>query len=311
MNKIGIIGCGSVGASCAYALMESALFTEIVLIDVSRDKAEGEAMDLSHCLPFIRPMEIYAGDYPDLKGCEIIIVTAGVNQKPGETRLDTVHKNAEIFKDIIPSIVRYNTDGILLIVSNPVDVLSYVAQKISGLPPSRVFGSGTVLDSARLKYLLGTKLNVDPRSVHAFIMGEHGDSELAVWSSANISGIPLSRFCALRGVKGSVCDRDKFYNSVRNSAYEIIKRKGVTCYGISFAVRRICECVVRDEHGILPVSNLVRGHYGLDDVYIGAPCLVGKNGVEEIFDIDLDKSEQADLINSANTLKSVIASLSL
>lgn len=308
LRKVGIIGCGMVGSTTAFSLLHSGLFTDMVLIDYNRARAEGEAMDLSHCLPYIRPLEIIAGDYPDLKDCGIIIIAAGVGQKDGETRLDCIHNNAKVFKSIIPQIVKYNKDAFLLIVTNPVDVLSYVAHKLSGFPANRVFGSGTVLDSARLKFMVGRRLNVDPRSVHAFIVGEHGDSELAVWSSANVSGIPLDSYCDHSG-----CDcknnRAQMEDDVRNSAYEIIKRKGATYYGIAAATTKICKSIVRDEHSIMPVSALVSGHYGLDDVYISVPTLVGSGGVEDIIDIELSKEEHAKLIESANTLKEVIREL--
>ena len=198
-RKVAIIGCGFVGAASGFALMESGLFSEMVLLDANKDKAEGEAYDIAHGIPFGRPMKIYAGDYDDIADAAIIIVTAGANQKPDETRLDLVHKNVEIFKSIIPEIAKRNYQGILLIVANPVDILTYTAQKLSGFPENRVIGSGTVLDTARLKYSLGEHLGVDSRSVHAFIVGEHGDSEIAAFSSANISGIPLDDFCEMRG----------------------------------------------------------------------------------------------------------------
>lgn len=310
LRKVGIIGCGMVGSSIAFSLLHSGLFTEMVLIDVNRDRAEGEAMDLSHCLPYIRPLEIFAGNYPDLKDCGIIIITAGVGQKDGETRLDCIHNNAKVFKSIIPQIVKYNTDAFLLVVTNPVDVLAYVAYKLSGFPANHVFGSGTVLDSARLKFEVGRRLNVDPRSVHAFVIGEHGDSELAVWSSANVSGIPLDSYCDHCG-----CDcrnnREQMENDVKNSAYEIIKRKGATYYGIAAATTKICKSIVRDEHTVMPVSALVSGHYGLDDVYISVPTLVGSGGVEDIIDIELSKEEHDKLTESAETLKNVISKIEL
>ena len=198
-QKAAIVGCGFVGASIAFTLMQSGLFSRLVLIDANREKAEGEAMDLSHGLPFARPMDIKAGDYDDAADCALVIITAGAGQKPGETRLELVHRNVEILRGIVPEITKRNQDAILLVVSNPVDVLTWAAWKLSGYPSNRVLGSGTVLDTARLKYLLGERLGVDSRSVHAFIIGEHGDSELAVWSGANVSGVPLERFCQFRG----------------------------------------------------------------------------------------------------------------
>lgn len=306
LRKVGIIGCGMVGSSTAFALMDSGLFTDMVLIDVNRNRAVGEAMDLSHCLPFARPIEIRAGDYRDLSDCGIVIITAGVGQKPGETRMDCIQNNVKVFRQIVPNIVKYNRDAFLLVVTNPVDVLSYVAYKLSGLPSNRVFGSGTVLDSARLKFMIGRRLNVDPRSVHAFVIGEHGDSELAVWSSANVSGIELDKYCAHCGYVSHADNRKKLADDVENSAYEIIERKGATYYGIAAATRKICESIVRDEHSIMPVSTLVSGHYGLDDVYISVPSLIGSGGVEDILDINLDAEESNALVDSAATLKTAL-----
>ncbi|NJP40560.1 L-lactate dehydrogenase [Oscillospiraceae bacterium HV4-5-C5C] len=311
MRKCAMIGCGFVGSSSAFSLLQSGLFSEMVLIDVNQDRAEGEAMDLSHGLPFARPMDIYAGSYDDISDCGIIIVTAGANQKPGESRLDLVQKNTAIFKSIIPEISRRNFEGILLIVSNPVDILTYVALKLSGLPAHRVIGSGTVLDSGRLKYLLGRKLNVDSRSVHANIIGEHGDSELAVWSSANISGVPLEHFSKLRGDSETIKELEHLYEDVRDSADAIIRKKGASYYGIALAVRRITECIIRDEHSILPVSSLVPGIYGLQDLCLSLPTVVGANGIEQVLDIELNQEEEQELKRSAATIKEVLNQLDL
>ncbi len=311
VRKCAMIGCGFVGASCAFSLMESGLFSELVLIDANHDKAEGEAMDLNHGMPFARPMEIYAGTYDDITDCGLIIITAGANQKPNETRMDLVHKNVGIFKSIIPEIKRRECEGILLIVSNPVDILTYVALKLSGFPANRVIGSGTVLDTARLKYLLSQHLDVDSRSVHAFIIGEHGDSELAVWSSANVSGIELDHFCELCGHFHHRETMEKLYEGVRDSAYEIIERKGATYYGIAMAVRRIAECIQRNEHSILPISSLIQGHYGLQDICMGVPTIVGSSGVEKVLDIPLNEDEQQKLLASADALKKVLETLDL
>lgn len=306
-----MIGCGFVGASSVFSLMQSGLFSEMVLIDANQDRAEGEAMDLSHGLPFGRPMEIYAGNYDDVAGCGLVIITAGANQKPGETRLDLVNKNVGIFKQIIPEIVKHNSECILLIVSNPVDILTYAALKLSGFPAQRVIGSGTVLDTARLKYLLGRRLGVDSRSVHAFIIGEHGDSELAVWSSANISGIELNRYCEQNGSFDHRTAMKELYDDVRDSAYEIIKKKGATYYGIAMSVRRIATCILRDERSILPVSSLIQGHYGLEGLCMGVPTVVGSDGIEKVLDINLSGEEQLELMHSADELKKVLASLDL
>ncbi|XOQ45230.1 MAG: L-lactate dehydrogenase 1 [Clostridium sp.] len=309
VRKCAIIGCGFVGSATAFSLMQSGLFSEMVLIDANHEKAQGEAMDLSHGAPFARPIEITAGNYDDIVDSGLIVVTAGANQKPGETRLDLVQKNVGIFKQIIPEIKKRNCEGILLIVANPVDILTYTALKLSGFPPNRVIGSGTVLDTARLKYLLGQRLGVDSRSVHAYIIGEHGDSELAVWSSANISGVELDRFCEMCGHYNHGRNMQKLYESVRDSAYEIIQKKGATYYGIAMAVRRIAECIMRDEHSILPVSSLIEGHYGLNGICMGIPAVVGASGVEKVVDIGLSGDEQLRLLKSAESLQEVLNTL--
>ena len=305
-RKAAIVGCGFVGSASAFALMESGLFSEIVLIDASKKKAEGQALDISHGQPFAKPIQIYAGDYSDISDASVIIVTAGAGQKPGETRLDLVKKNVGIFKSVIPEIAKYNQDGILLVVANPVDILTYAAYKLSGFPSNRVFGSGTVLDSARLKYLLGEHLGVDPRSVHAFIIGEHGDSEIAAWSSANVSGIELNRFCEMRGHYNHNKAMHEIADSVKNSAYEIIEKKGATYYGIAMSVKRICEAIVRDEKSILPVSSVQKGIYGIEKVALSMPVIVGKHGVESSVPIELSSKEEEDLKKSADTLKAII-----
>ena len=305
-RKVAIIGCGFVGSSSAFALMQSGLFSEMVLIDADVNRAEGEALDISHGLPFAKPMKIYAGSYEDIADAAIVIVTAGAGQKPGETRLDLVEKNVEIFKSIIPEIAKQDFNGILLIVANPVDILTYVAAKLSKLPQGRVFGSGTVLDSARLKYLLGEHLDVDNRSVHAFIIGEHGDSEMAAWSSANVSGIPLNDFCEMRGYFKHEESMKKILEEVKNSAYEIIEKKHATYYGIAMSVRRICEAIIRDEKSILPVSSIQKGEYGIENVALSIPAIVGREGVEKVVPIKLSDTEKEELIKSANTLKNVL-----
>ena len=309
-QKCAVIGCGFVGASIAFSLVQEEMFSELVLIDINQTKAEGEAMDLSHGLPFVHPMKIYAGTYADLADCFLIIITAGAGQRPGETRLELVRKNVEIFRDMIPQITAVTQDARLLIVSNPVDVMTYAAWKLSGYPPEHVIGSGTVLDTARLKYLLGAHLGVDSRSVHAFIIGEHGDSELAVWSSANISGVDLDSFCDICGA----CDGEtlhRLYEDVRTSAYKVIEKKGATYYAIALAVTRIARAIVREEHSVLPVSAYVNGHYGVSDVYFGVPSIVGAEGIERVLDIPLDASEQQQLEHSVQTLKDVITGLDL
>ena len=310
-RKVAIIGCGLVGSSIAFSLMQRGLFTEMVLLDVDGAKAEGEAMDLSHGLPYIASMDIRAGTYDDIGDCALVVITAGVNQKQGETRLDLIGKNVAILKNIIPQITSRGFEGILLIVSNPVDVLTYAAYRISGYPKRRVIGSGTVLDTARLKYLLGERLRVDSRSVHAFIIGEHGDSELAVWSGANVSGVDLPAFFQLQGQKDAQTALQEIYEGVRDSAYEIIARKGATYYGIAMAVARIADSIVKDERAVLPVSVLLEGQYDLQGLCLSIPSIIGRNGLEQVLEIPLDQGERRALECSAQQLQQVIREMEL
>ena len=305
-RKVAIIGCGFVGSATAFALLHSGLFSEMVLIDADPKRAEGEAMDISHGEAYARPMKIYAGTYDDITDAAIIIITAGATQKPGETRLDLVQKNVDILKTIIPQIAKRNYKGILLIVSNPVDVLTYAALKLSGLPENRVIGSGTVLDTARFREILGNHLGVDARSVHAFIIGEHGDSEIAVWSTANVAGVPIHKFCELRGYHNHETAMKEIADGVKNAAYEIISRKKATYYGIAMAVKRICECIVRDEKSVLPVSNMMHGAFGIDDITLSMPAVVGRNGVEVQMPITLSAQETEALQKSAEILKQTV-----
>ncbi len=310
-RKAAVIGCGFVGSATAFALMQSKLFSEIVLLDANHDKADGEAKDIAHGIPFAGQMKIYAGDYSDVGDASIIIVTAGANQKPDETRLDLVHKNVGIYKSIIPQIVESGFGGILLVVSNPVDILTYAAVKLSGFPENRVIGSGTVLDTARLKYALGEHLSVDSRSIHSFIIGEHGDSEIAAWSSTNVSGIPVNDFCEMRGHFDHEGSMKRIADSVKNSAYEIIAKKQATYYGIAMSVKRICECIMRDEKSILPVSSMLHGLYGIEDIALSMPAVVGADGIETHVPISLDEKETTALLASAATLKDVAKGLDL
>lgn len=304
-RKAAIVGCGFVGSSSAFALMQSGLFSELVLIDVDRNRAEGEAMDIGHGISFAQQMKIYAGTYEDVKDAAIIIITAGAAQKPDETRIDLINKNATIMKSVINEIKKQDYNGVLLIVSNPVDILTYIAWKESGYPSNRVIGSGTVLDSGRFRYVLGEHLSVDTRSVHAFIVGEHGDSELAAWSNASVGGLPINDFCELRGYYNHTESMNKIFESVKNSAYEIIEKKQATYYGIAMAIKRICQTIVRDEKSILPVSSLVTGEYGINDVVLSLPAIVGKDGVEKIVPIQFNEEELNKLNESAEFLSSV------
>ncbi len=311
LRKVAVIGCGFVGSATAFSLMQSGLFSEMVLVDVNKEKAEGEALDIAHGVPLARPMKIYGGDYDDIVDAAIIIITAGANQKPGESRLDLVKKNVGIYKTIIPEIAKRDCKGILLVVSNPVDILTYTALKLSGFPKNRVIGSGTVLDTSRLKHLLGEHLSVDSRSVHAFIIGEHGDSEIAAFSSANVSGIPVNEFCELRGFYHHEKATAELAEKVKNSAYEIIQKKQATYYGIAMAVKRICEAILRDEKSILPVSSLMEGAYGIHDIVLSMPAIIGKSGIEMQVPIALSDRELKDLQESANVLRSVMEGIEL
>jgi len=307
IRKVAIIGCGFVGAACSFCIMQSGLFSEMVLIDSDRAKAEGEALDISHGVPFAKPIKIYAGTYDDIENASMIILAAGAGQAPGETRLDLAKKNISIFKSILPEIKRRKFDGILLVVSNPVDILTTVALKLSGVSENKVIGSGTVLDTARLKYELGKHLNVDSRSVHAFIIGEHGDSEIAAWSSANVSGIQLKHFCEMRGFTNHDETMAEIAKNVKNSAYEIIEKKKATYYGVAMAVKRICEAIIRDEKSILPISTMMHGEYGIKGVSLSMPVIIGKDGAETHVPIQLSEEEAKRLQKSAETLQEILA----
>ena len=291
--------------------MQSRLFSEMVLIDVNNDKAVGEAMDISAGVPFAGPMNIYAGSYDDVSDAGLVVVTAGANQKPGQTRLDLVKTNVGIFRSIIPAITKSGFEGILLIVSNPVDILTYAAVKLSGLPENHVFGSGTVLDTARLKYRVGQYLGVNAQCVHAFIIGEHGDSEFPAWSCANISDVPIAEFCDMRGFHDHPKDAEEVAEDVRNSAYEIIKRKGATYYGIAMSVTELAGCILRDERSVFSVSSMMHGQHGIDGISLSMPAIVGKNGIETLVPMDLDEAESKKLQESAQVLKETAASLDL
>lgn len=310
-KKCGVIGCGNVGATTAYTLMISGLFTEIVLLDVDSVKAAGEAEDIAHGIPFNAPSDIYAGNYNDLSDAGIVIITAGVSQRQGETRLDLLQRNTKVFSSIIDNLKKTDFDGIILVVTNPVDILTYITIAMSGYNRKKVLGSGTVLDTARLKQLMGNELQVDPRNVHTFIIGEHGDSELPVWSSANVSGIDISSFCHKCSDSCSESTFEEIFEDVRDSAYRIINAKGSTYYAIAEAVRRIVEAIVRDERAILPVSALLEGEYGINGICLGVPCVISKNGIEEILEIPLNESEENKLLLSASTLHSTLGNLGI
>lgn len=307
--KIAIVGVGNVGATYAYALLLSGLASEIVMVDANRARAEGEAMDLGHAVPFTRPVRIWAGEYEDCAGAAVTVVAAGANQKPGETRLDLVKRNAAIFGQVIPRVAQHNPDGILLVATNPVDVLTYGAWKLSGLPARRVIGSGTTLDTARFRYLLSQHFGVDPRSVHAHIVGEHGDTEVPVWSLANIAGMRLRDYCAANGLAFDQAAMDELFRQTRDAAYEIINRKGATYYAVAAGLMRVTEAILRDQSTVLSVSSLIQGYEGIDDVCLSLPTVVGREGVERVLRLSLSPEELAGLRHSAEVLKRTIAEI--
>lgn len=306
MRRCGIIGAGSVGAASAYTLAVSGLFSEVVLLDADEQKAEGEAADIAHGAALGRPCRVYAGKYEDFVDCGLVILAAGANQRPGETREALLGRNREILRSILEQLTRVNREAILLVVANPVDILTGYALSLSGFPPERVIGSGTVLDTARVKCLLGRRLGVDSRNVHAFMLGEHGDSEVAVWSSANISGADLDDFCRAAGINAPGEMLSSLAREVTHAAYAIIERKGATCYGIAMAVRRIAEAIVRDERAVLPVSTLARGAYGIEGVCLGLPAVVGRRGVQGVLALPLSQEEKESLLASAGKLRTLM-----
>lgn len=310
--RVAIVGAGNVGATFAYALLLSGLAAEIVLIDVNRGRAEGEAMDLNHAVPFAHPTRIWAGEYADCAGAAVTVITAGANQRPVETRLDLVQKNAAIFREIVPAVVRHNPDGILLIATNPVDALTYASVKLSGLPRTRVIGSGTILDTARFRHLLSRHFQVDARSVHAFIVGEHGDSEVPVWSLANIAGMQLEAFCAVNGLVLDDDARRAIFEQTRDAAYHIIERKGATYYAVAAGLMRIVEAILRDQGTVLSVSTLIDdGSLGQGEVCLSLPTVVGRGGAERVLRLTLAPSEVEALNRSAEVLRSTIRQLAL
>ena len=310
-RKIAVVGCGFVGATSAFAIMQSGQFSEMVLLDVNQEKAEGEAMDISHGTALTHPMRVYAGTYDDIADAAIIVVTAGAAQKPGETRLDLIHKNVSIFSGIMKEIRARKPEGIMLVVANPVDILTYYAAKTSGMGEKRVFGSGTVLDTSRLRTLLSTKLDVDARNIHAYIVGEHGDSEIVCWSNADVSGVPLADFFALRGMGDMDIEetQKEISDDVKNSAYEIIAKKRATYYGIGMAVSRICRAIAKDEKSVLPVSVVLNGEYGITDCALSVPAIVCRSGIEELVPVAMSEEERVALVQSADVLKGMMSDI--
>jgi L-lactate dehydrogenase len=302
--KISVVGAGFVGSTIAYTLVQKGVASDIVLVDVNHDRAEGEAMDIAHGAPFAKVSSIRAGDYPDTKGSDLVIITAGTNQKPGETRLDLITRNATIMRDAAGQIAQHSPDTILLVVANPVDVMSHVARQVTGFPAQRVIGSGTVLDSSRFRYLLSLEFGgVDPRNIHGYILGEHGDSEFPAWSLVNVAGMGIDEAASVFGVTFDASVRDRIASQTRNAAYEIIQRKHATYYGIGMSASRIVEALVRDEHSIMSCSTFLDGPYGLADVYLSLPVILGQHGVEKVLTPALPDDEVTLLHRSADLLK--------
>jgi L-lactate dehydrogenase len=305
-SRVAIVGVGNVGATFAYTLLLSGLAPEIVLVDVNRLRAEGEAMDLAHGVPFAAPSRVWAGDYADCAGAAVTVITAGAAQRPGETRLELSKRNTAIFRQIVPRVAEANPEGIIVVATNPVDVLTYETWRLSGLPPERVIGSGTILDTARFRYLLSEHFAVDPRSVHAWIVGEHGDSEVPVWSLANIAGMRLPAFCASQGRAYEPAAMDEIFRQTRDAAYEIIERKGATYYAIGAGLLRLVEAIVRDQRTVLSVSSRITAYYGMEDVSFSLPTVLDRRGVVQPLRLELDERELDGLRRSAEILRRTI-----
>ena len=303
VNRVVLVGTGAVGCSYAYSIINQGVAEELVLIDLNEAKAEGEAMDLNHGVPFApSPINVWNGSYQDCESADLVVITAGLAQKPGETRLQLVEKNTKIFKQIVKSIMDSGFDGIFLVATNPVDILTYVTWKESGLPKERVIGSGTVLDSARLRFNLGQYFNVDTRNVHAYIIGEHGDTELPVWSKASIGVEGLETVLAKKNDLKEEC-LEKLFVNVRDAAYHIIERKGATFYGIGMSLVRITKAILNNENSILTVSAYLDGEYGQKDVYIGVPAVIHRGGIREVLEIGLNEKEKEQFNHSVSVLK--------
>ncbi len=310
-RKVAIIGAGFVGATSAYAIVISGLCSELVMIDIDKDKLHGEVMDLLHGASFVKPVQILAGNYADASGADVVLIAAGVSQKPGESRLDLVYRNTEVFQDIIPKICSTCPNAILLVVTNPVDVLTYVTLKISGFPANRVIGSGTILDSSRFRQVLSDFIGVAAVNIHAYIIGEHGDTEVPVWSLANVAGVSLEEYCTSALNLNRPLEKDKLFCEVRNAAYEIIKGKGATYYAVGLAVRRIMEALLRDENSILTVSSLINDIYGVSDICLSLPSIVNASGVHRVLKLPISSEEKEEFLHSAKTVKDVLSQLKI
>lgn len=307
MNRVAVIGTGFVGSSYAFALMNQGIADELVLIDVNKEKAKGDVMDLNHGKVFApKPMNIWHGDYQDCQDADLVVICAGANQKPGETRLDLVDKNINIFKTIVDSVMKSGFDGVFLVATNPVDILTYATWKFSGLPKERVIGSGTILDTARFRFLLSEYFQVAPTNVHAYIIGEHGDTELPVWSHAEIGSIPVEQILAQNNNYKKE-DLENIFINVRDAAYQIIEKKGATYYGIAMGLVRITRAILHNENAILTVSAHLDGQYNEKNVYIGVPAVINRNGIREVMELKLNETEQQQFHHSVTVLKDILS----
>ncbi len=307
MNRVALIGTGFVGASYAFALMNQGIADELVLIDVNKEKAAGDVMDLNHGKVFApKPMNIWHGDYQDCRDADLVVICAGANQKPGETRLDLVDKNMNIFKTIVDSVMRSGFDGIFLVATNPVDILTYATWKFSGLPKERVIGSGTILDTARFRFLLSEYFQVAPTNVHAYIIGEHGDTELPVWSHAEIGSVPIEQILS-QNDRYRKEDLENIFVNVRDAAYQVIEKKGATYYGIAMGLVRITRAILHNENAILTVSAYLDGQYNEQNVYIGVPAIINRNGIREVMELKLNETEQQQFHHSVTVLKDILS----
>lgn len=305
ISRVALIGTGFVGSSYAFALLNQGVSEELVLIDLNKEKSEGDAMDLNHGIAFApAPTKIWYGDYQDCRDADIVVICAGANQKPSETRLDLVEKNTKIFKSIVDSVMENGFDGIFLVATNPVDILTYATWKFSGLPKERVIGSGTILDTARFRYLLGDYYQIDARNVHAYIIGEHGDTELPVWSKADIGGKPILELMKEKEQYKEE-DLEELFVNVRDAAYQIIERKGATYYGIAMGLVRLTKAILRNENSILTVSAYLDGEYDSNDIYIGVPAIVNRNGIRQVVEIELNGREKEQFHHSVQVLTSI------
>ena len=309
-RKVVVVGAGAVGATFAYALAQEGTADEIALVDLNAELVKGQVLDLAHGLPFFQPVNIHAGDVTDYADAHVIVITAGAKQRPGESRLELLKRNAGLMEHIMDDITMQNSSAVIVVVSNPVDVLTWVAYRYSGMPPGKVIGSGTVLDSSRLRYLLSSHCGVDVHNVHAYVLGEHGDSEFAAWSMTHLAGIPIEDRCPACGKCGDwKVNRKAIEEEVKNSAYHIIGYKGSTHFAVGMALVRIVEAILRNERSVLSVSTVLNGEYGLSDVCLGVPCIVGQSGVEQILEAKLSDTEKESLAKSATIIREAIESL--